>query len=92
MCRKHPARMRALLRRGVLSRLPAGYDVDRHFTPDYEPWDQRMCLVPDGDLFTAIRSGRADVVTDHIEAFTATGLRLRSGATLEADVIVTATG
>jgi monooxygenase len=92
ICRKHPARARALLRKGVLRRLPAGYDVDKHFTPAYEPWDQRLCLVPEGDFFTAIRSGKADVVTDHIEAFTATGLRLRSGAQLAADVIVTATG
>ena len=84
--------MRALLRKGAIKRLPAGYDVDTHFNPAYEPWDQRMCLVPDGDLFAAIGSGKADVVTDHIEAFTATGLRLRSGATLDADVVVTATG
>ncbi len=92
MCRRYPARMRALLRKGAIKRLPAGYDVDTHFNPAYEPWDQRMCLVPDGDLFASIESGKADVVTDHIEAFTATGLRLRSGATLDADVIVTATG
>ena len=92
MCRKHPARMRALLRNGVRKRLPAGYDVDKHFNPAYEPWDQRLCLVPEGDLFTAIRSGKADIVTDHIEAFTASGLRLRSGAKLDADVVVTATG
>jgi monooxygenase len=89
-CRKYPARARALLQRSALKRLPAGYE--RHFTPAYEPWDQRMCLVPDGDFFTAIRSGKADVVTDHIEEFTPDGLRLRSGARLEADVIVTATG
>jgi cation diffusion facilitator CzcD-associated flavoprotein CzcO len=92
LCRKYPDRMRALLRNGVRKRLPAGYDVAKHFTPAYEPWDQRLCLVPEGDLFAAIRSGKADVVTDHIEAFTAAGLRLRSGATLEADVVVTATG
>jgi len=92
MCRKHPARARALLRRGVLKRLPAGYDTDKHFSPAYEPWDQRMCLVPDGDFFKAISSGQADVVTDHIEAVTPAGLQLRSGAQLEADVIVTATG
>jgi monooxygenase len=92
MCRKHPARMRALLRSGVRRHLPAGYDVDKHFNPAYEPWDQRLCLVPEGDLFTAIRSGRADIVTDHVEAFTASGLRLRSGAKLDADVLVTATG
>jgi monooxygenase len=91
-CRKYPARARAMLRRGAVKRLPAGYDVDKHFTPAYEPWDQRMCLIPDGDFFTAIKSGQADIVTDHIEAFTPTGLALRSGAQLEADVVVTATG
>ncbi|HXW88721.1 MAG TPA: NAD(P)/FAD-dependent oxidoreductase [Streptosporangiaceae bacterium] len=91
-CRRHPARARAILQQGAAKRLPAGYDVGTHFSPEYEPWDQRMCMVPDGDLFAAIKSGKADVVTDHIEAFTATGLRLRSGAELEADVIVTATG
>jgi monooxygenase len=92
LCRKRPARARAMLRSGVVKRLPAGYDVDKHFTPTYQPWDQRLCLVPDGDFFAAIRSGRADVMTDHIEAFTPTGLRLRSGVTLDADVILTATG
>ncbi len=91
-CRKHPARARALLRKEAIKRLPAGYDVDTHFKPAYQPWDQRMCLVPDGDFFAAISSGRADVVTDQIETFTPAGLRLRSGATLEADVIITATG
>jgi cation diffusion facilitator CzcD-associated flavoprotein CzcO len=92
LCRKYPARARAALRKGAARRLPPGYDLDTHFTPAYEPWDQRMCLVPDGDFFTAVRSGKADVVTDHIEAFTQAGLRLRSGAELAADIIVTATG
>jgi monooxygenase len=92
LCRRYPDRMRALLRRGVVRSLPSGYDVDKHFNPAYAPWDQRLCLVPDGDFFAAIRSGRADVVTDRIDAFTTTGLRLHSGATLDADVIVTATG
>ncbi|MGH3276803.1 MAG: flavin-containing monooxygenase [Streptosporangiaceae bacterium] len=92
LCRKYPARARAMLLRGAARRLPAGYDIGTHFTPAYQPWDQRMCLVPDGDFFTAIRSGTAGVVTDHIEAFTTTGLRLRSGAHLVADIIVTATG
>jgi len=90
--RKHPARARALLRRLATARLPEGFDVDTHFTPTYDPWDQRMCLVPEGDFFRAVRAGTADVVTDHIEAFTPTGLRLRSGAELQADVVVTATG
>ncbi|HEV7657808.1 MAG TPA: NAD(P)/FAD-dependent oxidoreductase [Mycobacteriales bacterium] len=90
--RRYPGWARGLLRKGVVKRLPVGYDVDTHFTPAYEPWDQRLCLVPGGDFFTAISSGRADVVTDHVERFTSTGLRLRSGASLDADVIVTATG
>jgi monooxygenase len=92
LCRKYPARARAALRKGAIRRLPDGYDVDTHFNPVYQPWDQRLCLVPDGDFFAAIHSGRADVVTDHVEAFTTSGLRLRSGATLDADIIVTATG
>lgn len=90
--RKRPARTRALLRRVAIKRLPEGFDVDTHFKPSYDPWDQRMCLVPDGDFFAAVRAGTADVVTDHIEAFTTNGLRLRSGAELQADVVVTATG
>jgi monooxygenase len=92
LCRRYPARMRRLLQDGALRRLPAGYDVDTHFTPAYNPWDQRLCFVPDGDFFTAIRSGKASVVTEHITAFTRSGIALRSGAQLEADVIVTATG
>jgi len=92
LCRRYPERMRKLLRDGALRRLPAGYDVGTHFTPAYDPWDQRMCFVPDGDFFAAISSGKASVVTDHIEAFTRSGIALRSGASLEADVIVTATG
>jgi monooxygenase len=92
LSRRHPVRARAFLRKGVQKKLPAGYDIDTHFTPSYEPWDQRLCLVPEGDLFAAISSGGATVVTDHIEAYTPTGLRLRSGASIDADVIVTATG
>ncbi len=91
-CRKHPARARRMLQKGAAKRLPPGYDIATHFTPAYDPWDQRMCLVPDGDFFAAIKSGNAEVVTDHIEEFTPTGIRLRSGAELEADVIITATG
>ena len=68
------------------------YDVGTHFTPSYNPWDQRLCLVPDADLFRAIRKKKASVVTDTIETFTETGIRLKSGAELEADVVVTATG
>ncbi|MBR7835400.1 NAD(P)/FAD-dependent oxidoreductase [Actinospica durhamensis] len=91
-CQKHPRRARALLQGAVRRRLPAGYDVDTHFTPAYGPWDQRLCLVPDADLFQAIASGGADVVTDRIDRFTRSGLRLASGRELPADVVVTATG
>src|SRR3546814_5759875 len=72
--------------------LPDGYDIGTHFTPSYDPWDQRICLVPDGDLFRAIRDGSASVVTDHIDTLTETGIRLQSGRELAADIIVTATG
>jgi cation diffusion facilitator CzcD-associated flavoprotein CzcO len=87
-----PGFMRKVLRKGVERQLPPGYDVDTHFNPSYDPWDQRLCAVPDGDLFTAIRDGRASVVTDHIDTFTETGIRLRSGEELEADIVVSATG
>jgi monooxygenase len=91
-CQKHPARARAMLRKAAQKQLPEGYDVDTHFKPAYDPWDQRMCLVPDGDFFAAVTSGKAEIVTDQIETFTPAGLRLRSGAELDADVIITATG
>ena len=68
------------------------YDVARHFTPRYNPWEQRLCLLPDGDLFGTIRSGRASVVTDQIDTFTPSGIRLQSGEHLDADLVVTATG
>jgi cation diffusion facilitator CzcD-associated flavoprotein CzcO len=92
LSRRRPKLVKALVRRGVQRHLPPGYDVDTHFKPKYNPWDQRMCLVPDGDLFAAIAGGRASIVTDTIETFTEKGLRLGSGADLEADLIVTATG
>jgi monooxygenase len=92
LSRRRPGLVRRLVRRGVERRLPRGYDIDTHFTPTYDPWDQRLCLVPDGDLFEALRSERAHVVTDTIETFTPHGIRLASGRELDADVIVTATG
>ena len=92
LSRRRPALMKALLRKGAQRLLPEGYDVGTHFAPSYDPWDQRLCLVPDGDLFKAIRKGRASVVTDHIDRFTERGIRLVSGEELEADVVVTATG
>ena len=92
LSRRAPGFTRKLIRRGVERQLPAGYPVDRDFEPKYNPWDERVCLVPGGDLFQALRSGKADVVTDQIETFTKKGLKLTSGRELEADVIVTATG
>jgi monooxygenase len=92
LSRSHPGVVRRVLRALVKRQLPAGYDVDTHFKPHYSPWDQRLCAVPDGDLFKAISSGAASVVTDRIECFTETGIRLASGSELPADIIVTATG
>ena len=92
LSQRRPEAVKALLRKAAIAQLPPGYDVDTHFTPRYNPWDQRMCLAPDGDFFAAIRSGRAEVVTDQIAEFTETGIRLASGAELEADIVVTATG
>jgi monooxygenase len=92
LSRRRPALIKRLIRKGVERQLPPGYDIDTHFKPRYDPWDQRMCLVPDGDLFEALSAGRASVVTDQIETFTENGLALASGTELEADVIVTATG
>ena len=92
LSRRQPERMKELLRRGASARLPVGFDLDTHLTPSYEPWDQRLCATPDGELFRAIRSGSADIVTDGIDRFTPGGVRLRSGRDLAADVIVTATG
>jgi cation diffusion facilitator CzcD-associated flavoprotein CzcO len=92
LSRRRPSVAKALIRKAAIKELPPGYDVDTHFNPSYNPWDQRLCVVPDGDLFESIRSGRATVLTDRITAFTETGLELASGAELEADLIVSATG
>ena len=92
LCRRKPARAKALILGGVKMALGPDYDVATHFTPKYNPWEQRLCLVPDGDLFQAIRERRTSVVTDRIERFTEGGIRLRSGAELPADLVVTATG
>ena len=92
LSRRRPGAMKALLRKGLEKQLPPGYDIDTHFKPQYNPWDQRLCLVPDGDLFKAISDGSASVVTDRIDTFTEQGLKLESGAELQADLIVTATG
>ena len=90
--RKRPQKAKAAIIDMVRTALGPDYDVATHFTPTYNPWDQRLCLVPDADLFEAIRTGVASVVTDHIETFTADGLTLKSGQTLAADMIITATG
>lgn len=90
--RQEPEAVREELLAGVRKYLGEDFDVDRHFTPRYRPWRQRIAFIPDGDLFCAIRDGKASVVTDEIEAFTESGIRLKSGASLEADVVVTATG
>lgn len=92
LSRRFPRAARRALRWAAARRLPEGYPVGEHFDPPYEPWDQRLCVAADGDLFRSIREGRASVVTDHVEAFTERGLRLRSGREVEADVVVTATG
>ncbi|MFT4254265.1 MAG: NAD(P)/FAD-dependent oxidoreductase [Caulobacter sp.] len=92
LSRKKPAKTKERLINLVREQLPKDYDVETHFTPRYNPWDQRLCLVPDADLFAAIKDGSASVVTDHIDAFTEEGLLLKSGKTLPADIVVTATG
>ena len=92
LTRKRPELAKKALIDRVRGHLGPDYDVDTHFTPSYNPWDQRLCLVPDGDLFEAIKAGSASVVTDHIAAFEPGGIRLKSGMTLPADIIVTATG
>lgn len=91
-CKRFPKLARRFIRWTNVKQLPPGYPVDEHFNPPYDPWDQRLCIVPDGDFFKAICDGRASIVTDRIRTFTETGIELESGRTLEADIIVTATG
>ncbi len=92
MSKTFPGIMRKLIKKGAAKQLPEGYDVEKHFNPKYDPWDQRLCVVPDGDLFQAITSGKASVVTDIIKCFTNKGILLQSGEELHADIIVIATG
>ncbi len=92
LSRRAPKMMRKMITDAAAKALPPNISVDPHFVPNYNPWDQRMCLVPDGDFFKALRSGKADVETDHIARFTPTGILLESGTELEADIVVTATG
>jgi cation diffusion facilitator CzcD-associated flavoprotein CzcO len=92
LSKRAPGLVRSLVLRGVRKQLGPDYDIATHFNPRYNPWDQRLCLAPDGDLFKAINNGRASVVTDYIDAFTPSGIQLKSGRQLDADLIVTATG
>jgi cation diffusion facilitator CzcD-associated flavoprotein CzcO len=92
LARRKPAKVREKLIDLLRGELPPGFDVDRHFRPTYDPWDQRLCLVPDGDLFAAIREGRASIATGAIETFTERGIHLRSGEHIDADIVVAATG
>ena len=92
LARKYPKTMKNMLIKGVKKEMGEDYDVEKHFTPRYNPWDQRICLVPNSDLFEVIKSKKASVVTDHIETFTENGIQLKSGEILEADLIITATG
>jgi cation diffusion facilitator CzcD-associated flavoprotein CzcO len=92
LARTRPEKIKARLLDLIREQLGPDYDIGAHFTPRYNPWDQRLCLVPDADMFEAIKSGAVSVVTDHIDTFTETGLELKSGEVLKADIIVTATG
>lgn len=92
LSRNHPEKTRRLIRWVNKRSLPEGFDVDTHFKPAYKPWDERMCLVPDGDFFASVKAGTASVVTDHIRRFTRDGIELESGQVLPADLVVTATG
>ena len=91
-CRKFPKKVKEFLINQVREALGPNYDIDTHFTPKYNPWDQRLCLVPNGDFFNAINAGKASVITDHIDRFTKKGIKLKSGGEVKADLIVTATG
>lgn len=92
LSRRRPEVMKSLLRKAAVASLPSGFDVDTHLAPTYQPWDQRLCAIPDGDLYEAISGGSADIVTDRIERVTEDGIRLSSGGHLGADILVTATG
>ncbi len=92
MCKRYPNNVKRFLRKQLRKALGPDYDLDTHFTPSYNPWDQRLCFVPDSDMLKTIREGQATVVTDHVDQFTADGIKLKSGQELKADIIVTATG
>jgi monooxygenase len=92
LSRRRPEFVKRLIRKGIQRELPHDYDIDTHFNPRYNPWDQRLCLVPDSDLFKALRKGSASIATDQVETFTEGGIKLQSGEELEADIVVAATG
>lgn len=92
LSKKRPHLMKRLVRLGLEKSLPKDFDIDTHFTPPYDPWDQRFCVVPDGDLFRSLRDGSASIVTARIDTFTRDGIRLQDGTELPADLVVTATG
>ncbi len=92
LSRRRPDMVKAMVRKNVVERLPAGFDVDTHFSPDYQPWDQRLCAAPDGDFFAALSSGHASVATDTIRTFDPEGIQLASGRRIDTDIVVTATG
>ncbi len=92
LCKKNPKRVKDFILSQIRKELGPNYDIKKHFTPNYNPWDQRMCLVPNGDLFESIKNKKASVVTDQIDHFTDKGIKLKSGDELGADLVVTATG
>ena len=91
-CVKNPEKVKEMLINGVKDHLGEDYDIETHFTPKYKPWDERLCFVPNADFFEAMKAGKASVVTDHIDEFTETGIKLKSGKELDADIIIKATG
>lgn len=92
LSRRRPEKMKSILRNAAVRMLPEGFDVDTHLSPSYNPWDERLCMTPDADLYQAITHGKADIVTDRIDRIIPTGIQLASGKTLDADIIISATG
>jgi cation diffusion facilitator CzcD-associated flavoprotein CzcO len=92
LCKRNPKAVKDFILSQIRKELGPNYDIKKHFTPNYNPWDQRMCLVPNGDLFQSINNKKASVVTDEIDCFTSNGIKLKSGDELSADLVVTATG
>src|SRR5205823_13599498 len=90
--REDPQALHEMFMESMRPQLPEGFDIDKHFTPRYRPWQQRIGVVPEGDFFTALRAGKASIVTDTIDTFTETGIRVSSGEEIAAYIVVTATG